>query len=417
MEGSTQHAEQDAQHFLTDLMQCPYPHYEEYLAEDPVPELPARDGYMITRYEDVVWAARHPENFTSMRVRYDEDDPDAAAIAAKGYPSPATVVDNDPPAHTKYREAGFQAFAPKRLEVWEPTIRVLTDELIDGFVERGEADFGGEFCRQFPMAVVCEMLGVERTAGPRLSELADARTELLQKYVPRQRALQLQELVVEFEQFIAAEIEDRQTNPRDDVLTEIIQTPHDPSIEMELPHLIAMVKIIFTAGTETTSYLLANALWLLLTLDGLYDRVLDDLSLVPQLLEETMRFESPAQWSQRRCVVDTEIGGKVIPAGSRILLMWAAGNRDDSLFPGASGFDLDRSNSRRNLGFGIGPHTCVGAPLARLEARIAMEQVLTRLRDLRLADPSYEPAWVNSTVLRGLAKLPIRFAPGERVAS
>jgi cytochrome P450 len=246
--------------------------------------------------------------------------------------------------------------------------------------------------------------------------MADARSTLVSRFVPKNEALRLQQLIVEMEQLIAAEIEDRRSNPRDDVLTEIVQTEPDPSIKCELPHLIAIVKIILTAGTETTGFLLGNATWLMLTLEGCYERVSNDLSRIPQLLEETMRFESPAQWSQRRCVVDTEIGGKPIPAGTKVLLMWAGANRDPSLFRDPGKFDLDRDNVRRHLGFGIGPHTCVGAPLARLEARVAMEQVLRRLRDLRLADADFEPAWVESPVIRGVKELPLRFAPGPRLS-
>jgi cytochrome P450 len=402
-------------HFLARVIRCPHAFYDGSLAKEPVHELPAGDGYLVTRYEDLVRVARHPETFTSTRLRYDEGDPDAAAIAAAGYPSPPTVVDNDPPDHGKYRDVGFQAFAPKRLGTYEPTIRRLCDELIDDFVERGAVDFVAEFCRKLPMAVICQMLGLPKEAGDRLTILADARTELLQKNVPRQEALRLQKLVVEFERFIAAEIDDRRASPREDVLTEIVHTPPDPSIECKLPHLVAMVKIIFTAGTETTSFLLANAFWLLLTLEGCYKRVIDDLTLIPQVLEETLRFESPAQWNPRRCLVDTDIGGKTIAAGSRLLLWWGAGNRDKTVFPVPGAFDLDRANVRRHLGFGIGPHTCVGAPLARLEGRIAMEQVLKRLRDLRLEDPAYEPEWVSSTVLRGIAGLPLQFTPGKRM--
>jgi cytochrome P450 len=404
------------EHAWTEVLKCPYEFYAGLHADDPIHELPGDDGFMITRHEDVVWAARHPERFTSRRIRYDELDPEAAEIAQAGYPSPPTVVDNDPPEHSKYRDLGFQAFSPKRVQQFEPMIRRLTDELIDGFAERGRVELMGEFCRLLPMAVICEMLGLPRDDAADLTRWADGRTELLQKYVPRERALELQRLEVEFEQYLGREIEARQASPRDDVLSEIANTTPDPAIECELPHRVAMVLMIVSAGTETTAYALGSAIWLLLTHEGLYERVCRDHALIPRLFEETLRNESPSQWSQRRCVIDTELSGTVIPAGSRVLLMFGAGNRDRALFPEPQEFDLDRPNVKRHLGFGAGPHSCVGAPLARLEARIALERLLARLQNLGLEGPVFEPWWVESTVLHGLGELRLRFDPGASVA-
>jgi cytochrome P450 len=404
----------EVEHAWTERLWSPYDFYDELLAGGPVHELPEDDGYMITRYEDIVWAARHPEIFTSKRVRYDEDDPEAAAIAADGYPSPATVNDNDPPEHTRYRDVAFDAFSPKRVPAYEPMIRRISDELIDTFVERGGVEFVDEFCRRLPIAVICELLGLPRDSADDLRRWADARTELLGKYVPRAQALELQRLGVEFEQFLAREIEARRVDPREDVLTEMIQTTPDPSIECGLPHLVAMAKIMVSAGTETTTYLLASALWLLLTHEGSYDEVALNPGLISPLLEETLRYESPSQWSQRRCVTDTVIGGTLIPAGARVLLTWGSGNRDATLFSEAKEFDLARSNVRRHLGFGIGPHTCVGAPLARLEGKVALEQVLSRLKNLRLDAGNHEPSWLEITAAHGLSELRLHFDPGAK---
>jgi cytochrome P450 len=395
-----------------EVMAEPYDFYEEIQAESAVHRLEDADGYLITRYDDVVWAARQPERFSSKRIALRDVDPEVAAIADEGYPTVPTVVDNDPPDHTKYRTIGFQAFGPTRLAAYEPQIRLIANDLIDDWIDRGSVEFVSEFASKLPMAVMLTLCGIPRDAAAQIKVWVDDWVQLLMKYVGKDSALDLQRSVVELEKFIAHHLEERKRNPRDDVLSELVHAEIEGDLPLELPHLISIAKIYLTAGTQTTAHTLGSAMWLLSQHPDVLERVSGDLSLVPRLIDETLRLQSAAQWSPRYCVADTEVGGTLIPAGSRVLLVWASASRDASVFAEPATFDIDRPNVKRHVGFGAGPHTCVGAPLGRLEARIALQELLPRITNVRLAVSPKEISWRQPVpAIRGPIELPLLFDP------
>jgi cytochrome P450 len=395
-----------------EVMRCPYPFFERLRAESPVAKLPDRDDYLVTRYEDVVSVARRPEIFSNLRISLADEDPDVQAAATHGIPIAPTVVDNDGPGHAIYREAGFGALSPTRIQAYAPIVARIADELIDRFADRGSADYVAEFSGVLPLAVMTELLGLPPESTDELPRWIAAWATYLQKFVSKEQAVELQRLVVAYDTFLVEHIEARRAEPRDDVLSEIVHADVGGAVPYEVPQILSIVKQYMTAGTETTAHLLANTLWILLHERGLLERVAGDLSLIPAVLEESLRFESPAQFTQRRCVVDTELHGTVIPAGSRILLMWGAANRDEATFPDAGRFDVDRPNARRHIAFASGPHTCAGAPFARLEARVALERLFSRISDIRLEDPSATASWEQPSLsVRGPRELRILFEP------
>lgn len=399
-----------------DVMRCPFPFYRTLLDEQPVYEIPGRGEFLLSRREDVLWAARHPEIFSSKRIMPADRDEELKAVADEGVPLVPVLVNNDPPDHAAYRALMFTSLAPRRVATYEGRIRSIVDELIDGFADRGHVEFFSEFAGRLPMLVITSLLDMPREDVDRLQHWADDWTELQQSYASKDRALRLQRSAVEYERYLVRLLDERRARRGDDVLSELVHAEVPDGLPLGDPQLVALTKIFLSAGTETTAFMLANTMWLLLHEAARMRRVVADRSRIPAMLEESLRLESPAQWSQRRCMRDTVVGETTIPAGARVLLLWAAANRDEAEFADAETFDGDRSNARRHVAFGSGIHTCIGAPLARLEGRVTFERLLERLPNLRLDGGDRAVEHYESPVIRGITSLPLRFdRPGTTV--
>ena len=392
---------------------CPYPHYAAMRSLLAPYRMPGTDYYVLTRYEDVTYAARHPEIFSNLKQWQSDDDPDLAAIVAgQRYPIRPALVDNDPPSHTVYRRIASRAFTPGRLRDVEPLVDEICTELIDGFVDAGEVEFITAFCRPLPMRVLCDLLGLPRAMGDRINAWSEAYLALAGRHLPKADALRAQEEVVELNNYIADELERRQREPTEDVMSELTQARTPDGRLLDMVELSAIVRNLMTAAGETTAFMLGNTmLQLVESLDDL-DRVRRDPALIPRLIEESLRRESPQQWNWRRVLQDVELGGVTIPAGSWVHLVWGSANRDPSTFDAPEMLRLDRDNTAKQVAFGLGTHFCLGAPLARMEGRIAFQSLLRRLPDIRLADVPEPVVRRHAATSRSLSKLMIALTPG-----
>lgn len=371
----------------------PYATYHLLREHAPVYRNEQRAIWALTRYDDVLDASRRWEVF-SQRPSIDLDDTGA-------FFQPGNMVDEDPPRHERLRDAIRGEFAPKRIRELEESIRPRVRRFVDGFVERGSADLADEFARVLPAHVVCDLLGfpeedhglvrawfdgmVQRTPGEvEVPESAWAANRAMRAYV-------------------AEALDDRRARPRADLLTALQEAERSGALE---PAEAASMPVhLFFAGIQTTSALIARSLLLLAQHAEERRRLVDDPSLIPAAIEELLRFESPIQWFARTTTRDVALHGDLIPAGARVLLMWGSANRDERRWPDADRLDVTRP-PRRHLAFGDGIHHCLGAPLARLEGRIALEELLPRLPDYELAGevvPLYTPGE------RVLAHLPVAF--------
>jgi cytochrome P450 len=214
-------------------------------------------------------------------------------------------------------------------------------------------------------------------------------------------------------EYLEAAILDRHASPRDDVLSEIVHAQVERDGELRLDYLRAEAGLLLAGGFVTTAHMIASAMLLLLRHPDAHERVRADRSLIKKLLEEALRVESPVQWQPRVTTVDTEVAGVEIPAGSLVLVLLAAANRDDAAFAAADELDLGRPASPPHVAFGYGTHFCLGAPLGRLEGRIAFERLLTRLGAIRLAEGQEAVTSLESTIFRGPKALHLTF---ERAA-
>jgi cytochrome P450 len=215
---------------------------------------------------------------------------------------------------------------------------------------------------------------------------------------------------VEMQLYFADLIEERRQRPADDLVSKLVTAREDDERPLDVPEILELIRIFVAGGSESTASLLGSALYLLLTHPDQFEQVRANHSLIPQMLEEVLRLESPVQWNPRMVMTEgVAVGEVAIPTGSRVMLGWGAANRDPERFgPGADRFDIFRTGPQ-HAAFGHAYHYCLGAPLARIEARIGCEQLFSRLSDIELAVPAEELSFVAHGVVRRLESLPLRF--------
>ena len=399
-----------------EFRQFPYPFYEAARSEAPVYHVPETDDYLITRYDDLTWVASHPELFSNHKQWVTAERPALQAIAAQQkYPTMPVVVDEDPPLHGLYRDIAFRAFTPRRLRGYEPMIRTVVDELIDSFAPSGRVELVSEFANRMPMAVIVQILGLPRGMMPAFKRWSDEWAELSSRYLTEERAEHCQRSAVDFNDYLADQIAMRRENPSDDVISELAQARGPDGEPLGMAELVNIVRLLLIAGNETTAFLLANTVALLLRDPDQLATVLSQRALLKRAVEESLRVESPTQWSWRKVIADVELGGMTIPAGSRVLLAWASGNRDTARFDQPDDFSCTRSNVKDHLAFGHGIHFCLGASLARLEGEIAIGRLFERLPNLRFASDG-ELDHIDSAIFRSVRQLKLAFDPAAQWA-
>jgi hypothetical protein len=385
--------------FLAD----PYPTYHRLRAEDPVHHSPL-GFWVLTRYEDVSSVLRDPR-FVK--------EPLAALVAARfGAEVPRGVglsmLDRDPPDHTRLRSLVSTAFTPRVVEGLRPRIQQIVDDLITRAEAAGGMDVIEEFAYPIPVNVICEMLGVpvadhERFRGWSLDIARGLDSIWLppDSEIPRRSAASRHAISDYFRGLIAQ----RRASPRNDLLSALIaaEAAGDKLSEEEL---VATCILLLIAGHETTVNLIGNGMLALLRHPAELRRLRESPGLITSAVEELLRYDGPVQRTARVASADATIGGRTIAKGDMVMPFIAAADRDPAQFPEPDRLDLSRSDNR-HIAFGWGIHFCLGAPLARIEGQIAIDALVRRLPGLELA--THEPEYRQSLTLRGLKTLPVKF--------
>lgn len=396
-----------------ETVECPYPFYRAMREEQPVYEVPGAGFFIVSRYEDILYALSHEEIFSSMAPPGMQAEPDEeiTEIMKTGYLPVNTLLTNDPPSHTRYRALVNKAFSARRVAQLEPSVRLIANELIDRFVQFGKCELVSQFAVGLPLTVIADALGVPRKDMPRFKKWSDDSVAPLGGMITRQRELECARSIVEFQHYFAERLEERRSAPRDDILTDLINARLDTTEPLNTAEMLSILQQLLVAGNETTTNLIASAMMLLCQNPDQLDAVAKDRSLIGNLVEETLRVESPVQGLFRVAKCHTELGGVKIPAHARVLLMYASGNRDEGHFADAQRFDVRRADARTHLAFGQGVHFCLGAALARLEGKVGFETLFARIRNIRLAKDRSDLTHTPSFILRGLKQLHLEFDP------
>ncbi len=384
----------------------PFPTFAQMRQEAPLHAHQAPDGstiWYITRYEDVTAVLRDDDNFCK--------DPgnarpaDAPSAASRKTVAQQRINENmlfsDPPDHTRLRALVSQAFTPRRVESIAPRIQMIADHLLDQVHSLGEMDLIAAYALPLPVFVICEMLGVpekdrEQVAGWSQAIISPGSRNL--NYSARKRSVRA------FTAYLEKMFAERQANPRDDLVTALVQA-EEAGEKLNDAELSSMVALLLVTGHETTVNLIGNgALTLLLHADQL-DRLKKDPAMWEKAIEELLRYDGPVETSTSRWArQDVSMGGQLIRRGDLVRVVLTSANRDAIQFEDPDTFDLQRSNNR-HLAFGLGIHYCLGAPLARLEGRIALQTLFCRLPGLSLALPVSQLQWRSGVLFRGLKQL------------
>ena len=372
--------------------------------------------WVVTKHADILEISRNNALFPSAvrGTTLTTQAGEARARSITGTPHLVrSLVQMDEPDHMKYRLLTQAWFMPANIKKREEDIRVLAKQAVDQFVElHGRCDFVKDAALHYPLRVVMNILGVPENDFGRMLRLtqelfgaSDPDTARFKAALSDEQFAQLLVGVVQdFTDYFEKITADRRANPRDDLATLLANAEIDGA---PLPPFerTGYYTIIATAGHDTTSSSTAAAMWALCTVPGLLDRVRTDLSLIPALVEESIRWATPVKTFMRSASADTELRGRRIKQDDWLMLCYASGNRDEEVFPSSDAFDIDRKPNRQ-LAFGNGAHLCLGQHLARLEMRILYEELLPKLKGVRLDG---EPRLSESFFVNGLKTLPIQF--------
>ncbi|HEY3879548.1 MAG TPA: cytochrome P450 [Trebonia sp.] len=414
----------------------PYPLLDYLAAHKPVYREPHHGVVMVTGHEEVIAVLRAPDVFSSSTVvagvdplslfpeRPTGDDITEFLNANRQYlPQNDQIVSSDPPSHTAQRALLMGLITPKRLKENEEFIWRLTDRQLDPILARGTAEIMTDFAQPYTLLIIADLLGVpeedhemllgRRAAGERMpGENSDRAKQGGGQGHERQGGHNTLEV---FYDYFSARIEERRQQPLNDVLTGMA-TALFPDGTMPEPIEVARIASnLFAAGQETTVRLIGTALRRIADEPETQARLRANRDQVPRFIEETMRSEGPILGEFRLALKTTELGGVPIPAGTPVLIMNGAANRDPRQFECPAEFRVERENVRRHIGFGHGIHTCPGAPLARSEARITVERLLDRTTGIRINEEAHGPAgarrykYLKTYMFRGLTKLQLDF--------
>jgi cytochrome P450 len=370
--------------------------------EEPVFFSQMLKSWVVTRHADISAIVADTARFSSaeaITVGAATTPPEVVATLMNGYPLVASLVDNDPPAHTRFRGLVSKAFTGRRLTEKEPRIRALVDELISSFIHEGQVDLFLRFAHPLTASIIAEILGIPHADISRFRRWSDELTTVLAAHGPIEYQVACARGVVEFQRYLASALEERKTSPREDLTSDIINEGQGMTPPMSMAELLSLLMQVHFAGHETTAGLIVGAVELLLSNPEQLQALRDDPSLISGAIEEALRMISPVHAMFRTALEDVEIGGVKIPKGAHIRIVYASANRDEARFHEPDRFDIRRPDVKKHLAFGQGLHFCVGAPLARLEARIALETLFQRLPGLRLV-PGQNPSFLRSVTVR-----------------
>jgi cytochrome P450 len=385
--------------FSTEMRRNPYPLYDQMRAVAPLLHVPHFNLGLIFDYDGVKQAVDDHAEFSS------------AASAGGGKPFDWLIF-SDPPRHTKWRAIIQRAFTPRMVANLESRIRELSAELLSPFLDRGEMDLAADYATQLPLMVIAEMLGIPLSDRPQFKRWTDAILLLANTITGGEQAHHAASAWgaanMEMRPYLAAHLEMRRAAPTDDLLTRLAEAEVDGE-RLTDEEILGFFQLLLLAGSETTTNLINNAVLCFTEHLDQYSQVTTAPNLIPAAIEEVLRYRSPIQAVFRQTKSDVVLHGQTIPEGSLVLPMIGSANRDPRQFAEADRFDIARA-SNPHIAFGHGPHFCLGAPLARLEAKIALEDLLSQLNGIRLAsDEPWEPR--AALHVYGPARLPIRFKP------
>ncbi|HEX4532028.1 MAG TPA: cytochrome P450 [Acidimicrobiia bacterium] len=412
----------------SDLVDDPYPYFDWLREQCPVRRESHHDVMMVTGFDEAVAVYTDTASFSSCNsptgplpgfpVPLDGDDVTELIEQHRDeLPFSDQILTFDPPVHTAHRGLLMRLITPKRLRENEESMWQLADRRIDEFADRGACELIGEYGQPFAMLVIADLLGVpEEDQREFQDQLGPGRGNRTGTVGATDREMAHSPLEFLYEKF-SGYIEERRREPRHDVLSGMATATFPDGSTPDALDVARIAANLFAAGQETTVRLFGTALQRIGEDHDLQQLLRERRDLIPNFVEECLRIESPVKGDFRLARVTTDVGGVTVPAGSTVMVVNGAANRDPRHFECPADFDVERANARQHLAFGRGPHICPGAPLARAEGRITVERLLDRMGDIRISETEHGPAgnrrydYVPTYILRGVSRLHLEFDP------
>jgi cytochrome P450 len=397
--------------FRADVRRDPYPYYAALRDHSPVHHLPDRDLWIVSRYEDVLAVLRQPGVFSSasgmgalMRGELSGQGT-RTATGTLDLSALRVLIATDPPDHTTLRRIVSRPFTPSAIGGLEARVAQIARECVDALeatARGGEGDVVAQLAEPLPVLVIAEMLGIPTERRAQFKEWSDRVVGVLSGSAAIDAG---QESMLEMVDFFSQIASERRQSPRDDLISVLVSGSDDGRLEpMEI---VVFAILLLIAGNETTTNLITSLITALWDHPNIEDALRQDPALIATAVEEALRYDAPVQALVRGTLTRTELAGAEITEGSLVMVAFASANRDERAFESANAFRIDRQDNA-HLGFGAGIHLCLGAALARLEARLAMQELLGRPYRLR---PRPGAERIDSFILRGFARLPVALDP------
>jgi cytochrome P450 len=411
----------------------PYPAYARLRRHGPVTQVEKTGAYVVARHADVSFVLRHPELFSSSAMQAMMTRPVASGFVASGGALPAaqasrlatklkampialgdvmgarSLIASDPPSHGPLRGLVNRGFTPRRIAALEERVRAIARKALDELEGERELDLVSRFFVPLPVTVIAELLGVEAERSADFKRWSDTLVAGATGGAGAQRPEALLEDIAELTTYMAGAIAERRRRAREDLISTLIRA-EDGGAGLSPAEVVMFTLLLLVAGNETTTNLLGNTLLALHAHPEELAHVRRDPRRIPALVEEALRYDGPIQFLFRQAREDVELAGVRIPAGATVIPLLGSANRDAAVFPEPDRFDVARS-TQGHLAFGVGIHFCLGASLARLEARVALEELLARYAGFEPLAPRVE--YVDSYLVRGPKRLPVRLSPAR----
>lgn len=385
--------------FSPEVRENPYPYYTYLRQHAPVYQIPSVGFWAVSRYDDVIYILRNPQIFSAATVY--------ATMTGDLNPFPPqapALVSTDPPDHTRLRKLVNRAFTPRRVASLELHIREVVRQLLERMAAQSACDLIRDFAAPLPGIIIAELMGVEPERRGDFKRWAE---DIVRGCggagIPQEEHGKIRQSLTDFRTYLQAAIASYRRRPGDNLLSDLVRAEEENQT-LTAEEIMSLAILVQLGGNETTTDLLGNAVLALFQHPQEFAKVQADLTLVSQLAEEAVRYEAPVQWLMRQTTQETELAGTKLPAGAIVMALFGSANRDERKFPDPDRFDISR-NTEGHVGFGFGIHFCLGAQLARLIARVALEELLRRFPRLSWRDEQVTRS--ESFFLRGLKSLPL----------